>query len=667
MRKIVSVAVALFATAAAAAPPAPQIVKRVIVAYGRQSGTCVTTTAADGSVDIVLDELENGRGPHVDAKLRLAADGTLASFSASGHHEMGTKLAEELTRQGAHARWQSEEEHGERDVAGSAFFVPLTDVPGIEAILIQALLKAGRPLPLLPAGEARLEKVGEIDVAASGQTRHLIGYAVTGVDLLPAVQWMNGDGSWFGTGSPGYSVVPDGWQSAIVPLIVAKRAFMRARDAKLAAAQAHRPPAAGLAYTHARVLDVERGAWVAEQTVVVAGDTIRAMGPTAGTAVPAGAETIDLAGKALLPGLWDMHAHLGDSAGVLDIASGVTTVRDVGNDPDRLDDFKQRFDDGKAIGPTVFRFGLIEGRNPKAAASTITAETADEAKAAVAEFARRGYDGIKIYNSVRPELVPLLAREAHARGMAVTGHVPVHMLANEVVRAGYDGIEHITMLFLNFFATHETETRDITRFTLVGDKAAAFDLQGRPMRDFVKLLRDRHTVVDPTIGAFEDLFAGEPGKIIPGLEETTARLPVQLERTYLQNGLPDRSKAKLYRESFDKLLAMVKLLVDEKITVVIGTDTLPGLFLHHELALFVRAGVSPADALRMATIVPARVLGRQRQSGSIAVGKTADLVVVDGDPLARIADIGRVVATVRRGVVFASRPLYESVGVRALR
>src|SRR6185295_10224747 len=114
----------------------------------------------------------------------------------------------------------------------------------------------------------------------------------------------------------------------------------RARDAGLAAKHAHRPPAAGLAYTHARVLDVEQGAWVADQTVVIAGDTIRAVGATGKVAIPAGAEVVDLAGRMVVPGLIDMHAHLGGGDPVLDIASGVTTVRDVGNDPDKLDDYK---------------------------------------------------------------------------------------------------------------------------------------------------------------------------------------------------------------------------------------------------------------------------------------------------------------------------------------
>jgi Amidohydrolase family len=651
------------ATAAAPAAVAPAVVKRTVVTLGRKSGTCVTTTAADGTITVALDVLENGRGPRVNAKLALAPDGTIAALDATGRHTFGTKVAETFHRDGRHARWKSEEEHGERDVDGAAFFLPMADIPETLGLLVRAALHAGGKLALLPGGEARVERVADATVRAGAESRRLVAYAVTGLDLTPTYAWMNEDGTWFGYVSAWFSVVPDGWQSVIESLVAKQTELTRARDATLAATAAHKPPAAGLAYTHARVLDVEAGRWLADQTVVVVGDTIRAVAPNAKP--PAGAEVVDLHGKALLPGLWDLHAHLGDADGVLNIASGVTTVRDVGNEPDRLDDYKRRYESGAAVGPRVFRFGFIEGRGPKAAGSKVTAETEAEAKAAVAEYARRGYDGIKIYNSMRPELVPVLAKEAHARGMAVTGHIPVHMLAHEAVRAGYDGIEHINMLFLNFFATHDTDTRDTTRFTLVGDKAAAFDLASAPVNELIALLKDHHTVVDPTVSAFEDLLCGQPGKILPGLEATVARLPVQVQRGFLQGGLPLGDKAALYRASYDKLLTMVKRLIDAKITVVTGTDGMAGLALHHELALFVRGGVSTADALRAATVVPARALGQAARVGTIAPGKTADLVVVDGDPLAHIDDIAHVVSTMRGGVVFASAPLYESVGVRA--
>jgi Amidohydrolase family len=248
----------------------------------------------------------------------------------------------------------------------------------------------------------------------------------------------------------------------------------------------------------------------------------------------------------------------------------------------------------------------------------------------------------------------------------VTGHIPVHMLAREAVLAGYDGIEHINMLFLNFFATHETDTRDTTRFTLVGDKAADFDLTSKPVRDFFKLLIDHKTVIDPTNNAFEDLLVGEQGKIIPGLEDMVARLPVQTQRFYLLGGLPlDGDKRTKYRASFDKTLAMTKALHDAKVRVVIGTDALAGLMYHHELSLYARAGIPNAAILRMATIDPARYLGLAGKQGTVAAGKRADLIVVDGDPLARIRDVEKVETTMRGGVVYSTAALYGALGVAA--
>jgi hypothetical protein len=646
-------------------PAVAQTSKRVVITLSRKSGTSVTTVAPDGTVTVALDVLENGRGPHTDATLRFAPDGTIASLEAKGHHEMGTPVEETFVREGNRARWKSREEDGAREINESAFFIPVCDLPDALGWLAKALLDAGGSLPLLPAGQARIEKTVETSVQAGGETRRLVGYAITGLDFTPTHVWLNEDKSWFGYVTSWRSIVPEGWESSVEPLLAKQTEIDRAHDKKLADSYAHKPPAAGLVFSNARVLDVERGRYLPDQTVIVVGDKIQSIGPTKGAKVPKDAEVIDLAGKTLVPGLWDMHAHLGDADGVLDIASGVTTVRDVGNDPDKLDDLKKRYDDGSAIGPRVIRFGFVEGRGEKAASSKVTAETEAEAKAAVESYAKRGYEGIKIYNSMKPELVPLIAKEAHARNMMVTGHIPVHMLAHEAVRAGYDGIEHINMLFLNFFADHETDTRTTKRFTLVGDKAAGFDLTSKPVVDFVALLQARRIVIDPTVGAFEDLLVGEQGKVIPGLESLVSRLPVQAQRAFLVGGLPlDGDKVKTYRASFDKMLELVKRLHAAKVPVVAGTDQLAGLMLHHELALLVRAGLSPAEALRADTIEAARSMKQDKKSGSIAKGKVADLVVIDGDPLAHIEDIAAVVSTVRGGVVFPGAPLYEAAGVR---
>jgi hypothetical protein len=639
-------------------------VRRALVSLTRPSGSSVATTAADGTVTVAFEMKENGRGPAANATIHLAPDGTITAFEAHGHHEMQAPVDEVFSVDAGHAHWKSREEAGEATITRPAFFVPIADVPDVLGLLAQALLKAGGTMALLPDGEAHIEKTGETTVQSAGRSKHLTAYAITGLDLSPMRVWMEDDGTWFGIVDPWFSLVPEGWESAIDPLIAKRDEMVRARDREVVGRLAHRPPAAGLAFQHARVLDVERGRWLPDQTVVVVGDTIAAVGPSKTTKVPAGAETVDLAGKALLPGLWDMHAHLGTSDGLLNIASGVTTVRDVGNDPDRLDDFKKRFDEGTAVGPHVLRAGFIEGRGEKAASSRITAETEAEAKAGVEFYAKRGYEMIKIYNSVRPELVPVITKEAHARGMTVTGHIPVHMLAHEAVRDGYDGIEHVNMLFLNFFAGHDTDTRTPLRFSVVGDKAADFDLASKPAQDFFGYLRQHKTVIDPTEATFESVFVGQQGKVPPGEEWIVQRLPVQSRRGFLTGGLPMAGKEELYARSYDKMLAMVRALRDAKVTVVAGTDALAGMMLDRELELFVRGGLTPADALRDATLVPARAMKREKTSGTIAPGKMADLVVVDGDPLTNISDLRKTVTTVRGGVAYPTTETFAAVGVK---
>jgi hypothetical protein len=540
-----------------AVPATPTVERYLVVGHGgHKSGHFTKTTKPGGEIAVVFHVLQNGRGPHVEATMRLAPDLTITEFSATGHHEMGTKVAETFRRTGDRVAWKSEEEQGDRAITGGAFFVPIADLP-ITGLLAAAAVKAGGTIALLPGGQARIEPAGELEVTVGANKRKLVGHAIRGLDFVARYTWFDTTGAWFGQFSPWQSIVPEGWEGAIKQVIDHQLGLERVADQKLAAATRHVPPPAGIAFTHATVLDVEKGTWIADQTVLVIGDTIKAVGRA--VAIPKGAEVVDLAGKRLMPGLIDMHSHTSPSDGVLDIAFGVTTIRDVGNDPDQLDELVQRFDAGTAVGPSLVRMGFIEGRNPKAAMSKVTAETVDEAKAAVEFYATRKYEGIKIYNSMKVELVPVLAKAAHARGMLVIGHVPVHMVANEAVRAGYDGIEHINQIMLNFFATKETDTRDTTRFTLVGERMGDFDLDGKPMRELIELFRQRKTILDPTMAAFEDLYAGIPGKITPGLEATVERLPVQVQRMFLTGGLPlDGNKRELYARAWVKLLAAVK-------------------------------------------------------------------------------------------------------------
>jgi hypothetical protein len=337
----------------------------------------------------------------------------------------------------------------------------------------------------------------------------------------------------------------------------------------------------------------------------------------------------------------------------------------MGNDPDQLDAMTKRFDEGQAAGPHVLKAGFIEGRGEKAAASKITAETEQEARAGVEEFARRGYAQMKIYNSMKPELVPVIARAAHERGMRVSGHVPVHMRAEDAIRAGFDELNHINMFVLNFFIDKDTDTRTTLRFSIPAEKAAGLDLSSKPVQEFVSLMLQRKTVMDPTLQVFENLCLARPGAIAPNVAAIASRLPAIVRRNYMTGSIPvPEGKDALYRESFGAMLKIVKMLHDAKVPVVAGTDEF-GLLVARELELYVQAGIPAGEVLEIATLGAARIMNQDKSTGSIAVGKEADLVLVDGDPLARISDVRKVVTVLRSGVRWDPSLLSAAVGIGA--
>jgi imidazolonepropionase-like amidohydrolase len=642
--RLVVLATVIACSAHRAPAPAPPGIATTWVHVGHGAGTLTMTSAPDGMITSTLSV--PGKGLVVEARQRLATDGTLAAFATGG---------EMFTRTDGVARWKSAEETGESTVTGPAMYLPNASMPHVIGYLVHAALANGGTLRLLPGGEARVSKVAEQAVKAGGDTKWLACYAITGIDLVPVYTWMEGT-TWFGSVQANDAFVPRGWESAVAPLLAKQNTVERTRSSELAKKQAHRPPPLGLAYTHAKVFDAATRAWLVDHTVVVLGDVIMAVGPSASTAVPTGAEVVDLAGKALIPGLIDMHAHLHRADGALHIAAGVTTVRDLGNDEATLDRLKKAFDNGTAIGPHVVRWGRIEGSGPKAIRTGVRAATADAARAAVELFAKRGYEGIKIYGAVDVALVPVITKHAHARGLAVTGHVPAFMLAEEAIAAGFDGIEHMNTVFLNFLATRKTDTRDATRFTLVGERGGTIDLASNLVRDFIELLRAKHIVIDPTLVVLERRFTG-------AVTESVGRLPTTLQRQHARDRIAG-DKSAVYRASWDRMLQMVKLMHDNDVPIVIGSDSTAGLMLHRELELFAQAGLANNVILEIATLGNARALKLDAKIGSIAVGKRADLVVVDGDPLADIRSIKNVVSTMRAGTVFLPKPLYESVGVK---
>jgi imidazolonepropionase-like amidohydrolase len=293
----------------------------------------------------------------------------------------------------------------------------------------------------------------------------------------------------------------------------------------------------------------------------------------------------------------------------------------------------------------------------------VLAATKEDAFKAVDRYKELGYEQIKLYSSLNPVLVPPTVEHAHALGLRVSGHIPYGLSAEQAVREGFDEIQHVNFLFLNFLPGVETRTPQ--RFIAVAQHAAELDLTSAPVKAFLALLKERGTDVDPTINSFESLFVGREGEVSPGLAAVADRLPPQVRRGLYAGGLPvPEGMDQRYRDSFRALLAMVRALFDNGIPIVAGTDSLAGFGLHRELELYVRAGIPNLDALRAATSVPAHVMKRDKDLGSIAPRKLADLILVDGQPDKKIGDIRRVVLTVKGGVVYDPAQLYAEIGVK---
>jgi imidazolonepropionase-like amidohydrolase len=661
-----SALLAVFMFTLAASVFAQQETRYSVLMMGKPAGVQTSAVKSDGAREFTFEFSDRGRGPKLTTSIKLDSGGLPVSLNTTGNDYLKAPVVESFTFADGVARWKNTAEAGEKKLTSNAFYNSMNSAPEEFALLAEALLKSPtKRLPLLPEGEASIERTGELTLKdGGGKERRVVSYEVSGLGFTPSTIWLDDDNSFFANVSSWLSVVREGWESSVPALIKKQDELEAGRTSKLAHTLT-RKLTTPLVFTNANLFDAETGKTIPNTTVVIAGNRIRAVGPAGAFNVPKTAEVIDARGRTLMPGLWDMHVHLGPNDGLMHIAAGVTSVRDMANDTDALLALKGRIEAGEEIGPRILMAGIMDGRGPYAGPTKVLVDTEDEARAAIETYAGLGYAQVKIYSSIKPELVPKIIEMAHARGLRVSGHVPAFMTAEQFVRAGADEFQHINFFVLNFLFDDVKDTRTPVRFTAVADRAATLDLSSARVRSFVELLKERKTVVDPTVNIFEGMFTDRPGQIPAGFAAIADRLPPQVRRGLLAGGLPvPEGKDERYRESAKALLRMVKMLYDAGVPIVAGTDSTPGFALHRELELYAEAGIPPADVLRIATLGAARVMKRERELGTIAPGKVADLILIDGDPTRRIGDIRRVSLVIKDGSVYEPAALYKSIGVR---
>jgi hypothetical protein len=654
----------LSAFAAAGAQAATEY-RYTMVFSGHVGGEQVTRIADDGSITTDFSYRENGRGPDFKEKLALAPDGTLQRFAITGKSTFGSLVDERFERKGDHAVWSGKVDHGSLKVSGTALYVPIDSTIEVTGIILRALIhEPASKLPGIPGGELSVVKLVDATVTNGQETRAVALYALRGADLEPDYVWMNADGQRaFATIFPGFAqLVEKGWESQAAGLEQRQLEAQSKYQRDIAKRDRHEL-AQPVLIKNARVFDAEHAVLGPAQDVYVNHGRI-------GTVYPAGSPSqtpgtvIDAKGRALLPGFIDMHAHVSPGDYLLNLASGVTTVRDMGNDNATLAEAIARLDRHESIGPHVVPAGFIEGKSPFNASGGILVDSLDAAKRAVDFYAQRGYPQIKIYNSFKPEWVKDTAAYAHQRGLRVSGHIPAFMKAEDAVKDGYDEIQHINQVLLNFYVKPDTDTRSLQRFTLIAENANSLDLDAQPFQDLVKLFVAHKTVLDPTLTAFEAQFTQMPGELNPSMAAAADHLPITLRRgLYKSESEITKAMAPRWRASYAKMLEAVARFHRAGIQIVSGTDDVAGFAFQRELELYVKAGIPANEVLRIATwngATYARVLSDR---GSITRGKRADLILIDGDPTQDISAIRNVALVLQDGDAYYPAELYGELGV----
>ena len=387
-----------------------------------------------------------------------------------------------------------------------------------------------------------------------------------------------------------------------------------------------------------RLVDATGAPAIESATVVVRDGRIAAAGPTGSTAVGTGVPVVNVAGATILPGLWDMHAHVGLAEfGPVYLASGVTTARDMGGEFDTVTALRDAWASGHALGPRLLLAGLVDGPGP-ASFGHVTAANPDEGRAAVRRYKDAGFQQMKLYSLLDRPTVAAVIEAAHAAGMTVTGHIPSAITGGmrEAIEMGMDHVAHLTV-------------RDAP-----GSEA---------LRDTIAFLKAHGTVIDPTVSWNELLGRSAQTPIAsfqPGIEHAPPTLRRLIDGANGGNVTPEQARDRLARS-----LQIIKALHDAGVPIVAGTDKgVPGVSDAREIELYVQAGITPMDAIRAATAVPARVMGLAADSGTIATGLRADFIVVDGNPLEHISDIRNVTMVSANGRLYATGPLWKAGGFR---
>lgn len=622
------------------------------------------TTDSGVSYTVQFKFVDRGSAVPLDARLVVTPDFAPLSLWIKGSTSRFSTIHDSIVMHGESVAITVDDSSFIRKVHDLEFPVGGYSPGTVQMALLQFWRRHGRPatLKLLPTGTVMIKQAGMDTLWYYGKQLILERMVINGLVWGNELVWTDAEGNLVclitnDAEGDKLEMMRDRYE-ALLPELIGRAArygmelFAHAMKSEARAAGASGGPAAGsiggsgtLAIVGGRMVDVAMGQSTENSVILIRNGKIVKAGAKDAVTVPADAKIIRAEGKTILPGLWDMHAHFEQAEwGPAYLAAGVTTVRDCGNEFNYINAVKRAIDDGRGIGPHILKAGIIDGPGPYGL-GIVRASNKQEAIMNVRRYKDSGFVQIKVYSSVQPAVLKAICDEAHRLGLTVTGHIPEGMNLEQGVDSGMDMVNHIQYV-------GPMLKRNPDR-TIVWD-----DPQTIQALDFIK---EHGTVIDPTLGVFEMVFRSVKDSITK-MEPAFYSLPEPLQVLFVTMGMPP-DQAEKRKALFRDMEKTVKVLHDMGVPIVAGTDMgFPGYSVARELELYVEAGLTPLEAIRTATVVPALVMKQASVSGSLMAGRAADLIIVNGDPLHHIRDIRKVQIVIKDGQVYDPVALHKLAG-----
>jgi hypothetical protein len=634
------------------------------VIFGEKVVGHLTTTSGDGETRVIFDYKNNGRGPTMAETIRLDARGLPTSWKITGATTFGSKVDEHFEQAGDKASWTDSVGSGSVDSPEHRLYIGQSASPWALGVYARALLAdIDHSLPTLPAGTLRLDEGEALSVTGKSGTQSVRSFALSGLDLNPTYVLMDEKQALFAFITPKFIVVRDGFEAEEKRLRGVAEQLSTARFETIQKETAHHY-GGPVRIRNVRVFDPHTMAMSGAVSVVVSGTRIASVEPLDSPKTP-GEVLIDGQGGSLIAGLNDMHGHVSQEAALLNVAAGVTSMRDMGNDNAVLATLIQRIEDGTIAGPRITRSGFIEGKSPFSANNGILVDSQQAAIDAVRWYGARDFWQVKLYNSMNPAWAKATAAEAHRLGMRVAGHVPAFSNADAMVDAGFDELTHINQTMLGWVLKPDEDTRTLLRLTALR-RLPGLDLQSENVQKTIQHIVDKKVSLEPTIGIHEALLLSRDGEVPAGQVDTIDHMPIGVQRDAKKawSDMSAPGDAEAYAGAWEKILDTLRIMHQRGILLIPGTDTGGSFSYHHELELFQTIGYSAPEVLKLATYDMAKYLSREQSLGSIEKGKLADFFLVAGDPTTDLKAIKKIRMVVKDGVVYFPSEIYPHFGIK---